>query len=89
MSTEENKKVVLAYFEQRSAGNPHAFDNLADSATWMIMAKGPMGGTKTKAELLQILAGVTARFEAPVTFKVMASPRKASASRSRRKVTPS
>lgn len=70
MSTEESKKVVLAYFEQRSAGDPHAFDNLADSATWMVMAKGPMGGTKTKAELVQILAGVTARFEAPVTFKV-------------------
>ena len=70
MSTEESKKVVLAYFEQRSAGDPRAFDNLADSATWMVMAKGPMGGTKTKAELLQILAGVTARFEAPVTFKV-------------------
>ncbi len=45
MSVEENKKIALAYFAERSAGDPRAFDRLADSATWMIMAKGPMGGT--------------------------------------------
>jgi uncharacterized protein len=70
MSTEENKKIALAYFAQRTAGDPRAFDHFADSATWMIMAKGPVGGTKTKAELLQILAQTTARFEAPVKFTV-------------------
>ncbi len=70
MSTEENKKIVSDYFAKRAAGDPRAFDHFADSATWMVMAKGPMGGSKSKAELLQILAGVTARFEAPVKFTV-------------------
>ncbi len=70
MSTEENKKIVLAYFEERSAGDPRAFDRLADSATWMVMAKPPMGGVRTKAELLQGLARITARFEAPTKFRV-------------------
>ena len=70
MNIEENKKIALAYFEERSAGNPRAFDRLADSAIWRVMAKGPMGGTKTKAELLQILAQTTARFEEPVKFTV-------------------
>jgi uncharacterized protein len=70
MNLEENKKIVLAYFEERSAGNPHAFDHLADSATWRVMAKGPMGGAKAKADLLKIVAQNTARFEAPVRFTV-------------------
>jgi uncharacterized protein len=70
MSAEENKEIVLAYFAQRSAGDARALDHLADSATWMIMAKGPMGGTKTKAELKQILAQNTARFEEPVRLTV-------------------
>ncbi|HKD67359.1 MAG TPA: nuclear transport factor 2 family protein [Candidatus Binataceae bacterium] len=70
MSTEENKKIVLAYFAERSAGDPRAFDHFADSATWMIMAKSSMGGTRTKAELLEIVKQNTARFEVPVSFKV-------------------
>jgi uncharacterized protein len=70
MSAEENKKIALAWFEERSAGNPRVFDRLADSATWMIMAKGPMGGTKSKAELMEIVAQNTARFEVPIRLKV-------------------
>jgi ketosteroid isomerase-like protein len=70
MSVEENKKIALAYFAERSAGDPRAFDRLADSATWMIMAKGPMGGTKTKAELMQGLREIGARWEAPVKLTV-------------------
>lgn len=70
MSTEENKKIVLDYFAKRAAGDPHAFDHFADSASWMVMAKGPMGGSKTKSELLKIIAQTTARFEAPVKFTV-------------------
>ncbi len=70
MSIEENKKIALAYFAERSAGDPRAFDRLADSATWMIMAKGPMGATKTKDELKKILVQNTARFEAPVKLTV-------------------
>ncbi len=70
MSTEENKKIVADYFAKRSAGDARAFDHFADSATWMIMAKGPMGGTKSKAELVQIAAQNTARFEAPIRLTV-------------------
>jgi ketosteroid isomerase-like protein len=70
MSTEENKKIVMGYFEDRAAGSPRAFDRFADSAQWMIMAKGPMGGAKTKAELIKIIEQNTARFEAPVKFTV-------------------
>ena len=70
MNIEEHKKIALAYFEERSAGNSRAFDRLAESTIWRVMAKGPMGGTKTKAELLKILTQTTARFEEPVKFTV-------------------
>ena len=70
MNLEDNKKVVLAYFADRSAGNPRALDHFADSATWTVMAKGPMGGTKSKAEFAQIIAQSTARFEAPIKLTV-------------------
>lgn len=70
MSTEENKKIVMGYFEDRAAGSPRAFERFADSAQWMIMAKGQMGGAKTKAELIKIIEQNTARFEAPVKFTV-------------------
>jgi ketosteroid isomerase-like protein len=70
MSIEENKQIALAYFAERSAGDPRAFDRLADSATWMIMAKGPMGGTRTKAELLQIMRENSARWEVPIKLTV-------------------
>jgi len=70
MSVEENKKIALAYFAERSAGDPRAFDRLSDSATWMIMAKGAMGGTRTKAELMQGLREISARWEAPVKLTV-------------------
>ncbi len=70
MSTEENKKIALAWFDERSAGNPRVFDRLAESATWMIMAKGPMGGSRTKAELMEIVSQNTARFQVPVRFTV-------------------
>jgi ketosteroid isomerase-like protein len=70
MSTEENKKIALAYFEGRAAGDPGAMDLLAESATWMIMAKGPVGGSKTKAELTKIIAQTSKLFEVPLTIKV-------------------
>ena len=70
MSVEENKKIALAYFAERSAGDQRAFDRLSDSATWMIMAKGAMGGIRTKAELMQGLREISARWEAPVKLTV-------------------
>ncbi|MGO9057352.1 MAG: nuclear transport factor 2 family protein [Candidatus Binataceae bacterium] len=70
MGVEENKKIALAYFAERSAGNPDALDRLADSATWVIMAKPPMGGTKTKAELMRIIRDNTARYEVPIKLTV-------------------
>jgi ketosteroid isomerase-like protein len=70
MGIEENKQIALAYFAERSAGNPQAVERFADSAQWMIMAKPPMGGTKTKAELMQIIRDNTARFEVPIKLTV-------------------
>ena len=70
MSIEENKKIALAYFEERSAGDPRAFDRLSETAEWMVMAKPPMGGTRTKAELMAMVAQNTARFEVPIRIRV-------------------
>jgi uncharacterized protein len=70
MSTEDNKAIALAYFQERAAGKPEAFDRLADSAQWMIMAKPPLGGTKTRAELMEIVRQNSARMEVPIRLTV-------------------
>jgi uncharacterized protein len=70
MGIEENKQIALAYFAERSAGDPEALSRMADSAVWMIMAKPPMGGTKTKAELMQIIRENSARYEVPIKLTV-------------------
>jgi ketosteroid isomerase-like protein len=70
MSTEENKRIALAYFAERSAGNPEAFARLDDSATWWVMAKSPMGGKKTKAELMEIISQNADRMEIPIRLTV-------------------
>jgi uncharacterized protein len=70
MSIEENKQIVMSYFAERSAANPKALDRLADTATWLIMAKGPLGGQKTKAELKEIITRNTGLFEAPLKLTV-------------------
>lgn len=61
MSIEANKKLVLSYFENFSAGKVDAFlAHMTDTATWWIAGKpGSHGiaGTKTKAEFGELFRG--------------------------------
>ncbi len=51
MSIEDNKRVILGFFENLSAGKGDAvMGTLADNATWWVQGNFPLSGTKTKAE---------------------------------------
>lgn len=51
MSAEDDKKLVLGFFESMNSGNGAAVMNaLADSATWWVAGNFPLSGTKTKAQ---------------------------------------
>ena len=62
MGAEENKKLVLGFFEDMSAGNAEAFlGAMADNATWWVAGDPknfPLAGTKTKAEFTKLLGGI-------------------------------
>ena len=62
MGAEENKKLVLGFFEDMSAGNVESFlGAMADNATWWVAGNPkdfPLAGTKTKAEFTQLLGGI-------------------------------
>ena len=64
MSAETNKKVVLSFFENFSAGKAEAALGLmADNATWTVMGKPEkfaLAGTKTKAQFTELLKGIGA-----------------------------
>ncbi|MBI3302160.1 MAG: nuclear transport factor 2 family protein [Deltaproteobacteria bacterium] len=64
MSAEDNKKVVLSFFENFSAGKAEAALGLmADNATWTVMGKPDkfaLAGTKTKAQFTELLKGIGA-----------------------------
>ena len=53
MSAEANKKVVLSFFENFSAGKAvEALGQMSDNATWTVMGRPEsfaLAGTKTKA----------------------------------------
>ena len=56
MSIEENKRVILGFFENLSAGNGDAvMGTLADSATWWVQGNFPLSGTKNKKEFGALL----------------------------------
>src|SRR5262245_56614746 len=64
MSAEDNKKFVLNFFENFSAGKAEAaLGQMSDTATWTVMGK-PAGfalaGTKTKAQFVELLKGIGA-----------------------------
>ena len=47
---EDNKRVILGFFENLSAGKGDAvMGTLADNATWWVQGNFPLSGTKTKA----------------------------------------
>jgi len=62
LSTEANKKLVLSFFENFSAGRAEAFlAQMADTATWWVAAKPesfPLAGTKTRAEFAELMKGI-------------------------------
>jgi hypothetical protein len=64
MSAEDNKKVVLAFFENFSSGKmQEALAMMADNATWSVMGKPDkfaLAGTKTKAEFSELVKGIGA-----------------------------
>ena len=64
MSAEDNKKVVLSFFENFSAGKAEAaLGQMADNATWTVMGKPEtfaLAGTKTKAQFTELLQGIGA-----------------------------
>ena len=62
MGAEENKRLVLGFFEDMSAGNAEAFlGAMADNATWWVAGDPknfPLAGTKTKAEFTKLFGGI-------------------------------
>jgi ketosteroid isomerase-like protein len=64
MSAEDNKKVVLSFFENFSAGKAEAaLGQMADNATWTVMGRPErfaLAGTKTKAQFTELLKGIGA-----------------------------
>ena len=60
MSAEDNKKVVLSFFENFSAGKTEvALGQMADTATWKPETFA-LAGTKTKAQFTELLQGIGA-----------------------------
>ena len=64
MSAEENKKIVLGFFENFSSGKmEQALGMMADNATWSVMGKPDkfaLAGTKTKAQFSELVKGIGA-----------------------------
>ncbi len=59
MSIEENKRIVLGFFENLSSGNlDAALDAMADTATWWVAGNFALSGTKTKKEFAELLKGL-------------------------------
>lgn len=64
MSAEDNKKLVLSFFENMSAGKADAaLALMAGNATWWVAGKPdkfPLAGTKTKAQFTELFKGIGA-----------------------------
>jgi ketosteroid isomerase-like protein len=61
MSAEENKRIVLGFFENFSAGKAEAaLGAMADNATWWVAGNFPLSGSKTKKEFTELLKGMGA-----------------------------
>ena len=56
MSAEDNKRMILGFFEDLSAGRgDKVLGALADSATWWVLGNFPLSGTKTKAQFAELV----------------------------------
>jgi uncharacterized protein len=64
MSVEDNKKIVLGFFENMNAGNGGAvLDALADSATWLVPGDFALSGAKTKAQFAELLGELGSKID--------------------------
>jgi len=64
MSAEDNKNLVLGFFESMNAGNGAAVMNaLADSATWWVAGNFPLSGSKTKAQFGEVMGQLAPKIE--------------------------
>jgi uncharacterized protein len=64
MSIEENKRVILGFFENMNAGKGDAvMGALADSATWWVQGNFPLSGTKNKAEFGALVGDLGAKID--------------------------
>ena len=64
MSIEENKRIILGFFENLSAGNGEAvLGALADSATWWVQGNFPLSGTKSKKEFAALVGDLGAKID--------------------------
>jgi ketosteroid isomerase-like protein len=71
VSTDENKKIVLGFFENLDTGNvAAALDALSDSATWWIQGSFPLSGTRTKAQFIELLGQIGSQIDGALSLKV-------------------
>jgi uncharacterized protein len=68
MSVEENKRIVLGFLENLSAGKgAEAMNALADSATWWVPGNFPLSGTKSKAQFAELAGSLGPKIDGPLT----------------------
>jgi ketosteroid isomerase-like protein len=64
MGIEENKRFILGFFENLSAGNGEAvLGALADNATWWVQGNFPLSGTKSKKEFAALVGDLGAKID--------------------------
>jgi hypothetical protein len=64
MGIEENKRLVLGFFENLSAGKGEAImEAMADSATWWVLGNFPLSGTKSKAQFGALMGELGAKID--------------------------
>ena len=64
MSAEDNKRFILGFFEDLSAGKGEAvLGAMADSATWWIQGNFPLSGTKTKAQFAELIGQLGSKID--------------------------
>ena len=64
MSIEDNKRLILGFFENLSAGKGDAvLGTLADSATWWVQGNFPLSGTKTKAQFAALVGELGSKID--------------------------
>jgi uncharacterized protein len=64
MSAEDNKRFILGFFEDLTAGKGDAvLGAMADSATWWVLGNFPLSGTKTKAQFAELIGQLGSKID--------------------------